>query len=84
MQARELTAQVSSQLFFSETPLDTQQAERLTRLFASAPGYRGNWSGALEEARGFLRPEQVEVVAGLQAASKMEQEFDAAVTPPAK
>ncbi len=71
--------QVASSLYFTDTPLTTDQATQLTAIFAALkdrhPGYghdpRVFWSAVVERASAVLRPDQMSPLAAMRAESEL-------------
>lgn len=79
--ARELTAQVSGRLFYSEAPLSPGQADQLVRLLAQTPRRRSEadtryWDAVLAGAAGFLFPAQIEALASIRTMLRVDESVE--------
>ena len=85
--SRGFTLQVAGALYFTDTPLNAQQADQLARLVDAARNAplqtraaRGDyWTGLLAEAGGFLSAPQLEVLAGFQQQEEYQRELNQAM-----
>ncbi len=85
--SRGFTLQVAGALYFTDTPLDVQQADQLTRLVDGARStsrqQRGSggdyWTTLLAQAGGFLSAPQLEVLAGFQQQEQYQRELTQAL-----
>lgn len=72
---RQLSAQVGSILFFSDTPLTATQSSQLARVVAATRDGQGNayWHAIVQRAGEFMSPAQVEAVRRLGMRTMMEE-----------